>query len=83
MFRINYSGNGRAFSELTNRDEKDGGYFFTPSESDVNLLVRIKEFIDDARPNSNAISALNLLQLYHITYQSEYSERAAKLLKVK
>lgn len=64
------------------RDEKEGGYFFTPSESDVNLLVRIKEFIDDARPNSNAISALNLLQLSHITYRSEFSDRAARLLKV-
>jgi len=61
-------------------DDKDGGYFFTPKEGDVNLIVRTKEFIDDARPNSNAISALNLMQLYHLTYREEYRKLVDTLM---
>ena len=45
-------------------DKETGGYYF--SEENGSLLPgRNKNFEDYARPNSNAVSALNLLKLYN------------------
>jgi len=37
--------------------------------------------MDNARPNSNGISALNLLRLYNITLKSTYKNKAKEIFK--
>ena len=60
-------------------DAKTLGYFF--SEEGGNFLpVRKKGFNDSARPNSNAVAALNLLKLYNFTFEKEYLDKAIKIL---
>ena len=56
-------------------DKESGGYFFA-QEGAHSLPVRKKEFMDNARPNSNGISALNLLRLYNATLDIEYRNKA-------
>ncbi len=61
-------------------EEEDGGYYFA-EENAHSLPVRKKEFMDNARPNSNGISALNLLRLHNITLDSTYKYKAKKIFK--
>ena len=59
--------------------QSEGGYFL--SEENANFLpVRKKEFGDGARPNSNAVTALNLLRLYNFTFEKKYILKAQKVL---
>lgn len=59
--------------------KREGGYFF--SEENLNFLpVRKKEFSDGARPNGNAVAALNLLRLYNLTFEEKYILKAQKIL---
>ncbi|MCS5621089.1 MAG: thioredoxin domain-containing protein, partial [Nitrospinaceae bacterium] len=59
-------------------DKEAGGYFF--SEEEGNLLPgRNKRFEDNARPNSNAVSALNLLKLYNFTLHKPFREKAKSI----
>ena len=44
------------------------------------MIRRSVDFSDGARPNSNAVSALNLLKLHDLTFHTPYKERAAALL---
>ena len=55
-------------------DKKTGGYYF--SEAGSLLPGRNKRFDDNARPNSNAVSALNLLRLFNFTLHQPYREKA-------
>ena len=55
-------------------DKKTGGYYF--SEEGSLLPGRNKRFDDNARPNSNAVSALNLLRLFNFTLHQPYREKA-------
>ena len=55
-------------------DKKTGGYYF--SEEGGLLPGRNKRFDDNARPNSNAVSALNLLRLFNFTLHQPYREKA-------
>ena len=59
-------------------DENGLGYFYNQIDSSV--IIRKKEFGDGAKPNSNGVSALNLLRLYDLTYNSDYKLRAEQLL---
>ena len=55
-------------------DKQSGGYYFS---EEVSLLPsRNKRFDDNARPNSNAVSALNLLRLFNFTLHQPYREKA-------
>ncbi len=58
--------------------DKDNGFLF--SAPTKNKLPTNIEFSDNARPNSNAVSVLNLLKLYHLTYQDKYLNRAKSML---
>ena len=60
--------------------EEEGGYYFA-KENAHSLPVRKKEFMDNARPNSNGISALNLLRLYNITLDSTYKDKAKRIFE--
>ena len=56
-------------------DKETGGYYF--SEENGSLLPgRNKNFEDNARPNSNAVSALNLLKLYNFNLYKPYRDKA-------
>ena len=61
-------------------DEKNGGYFFS-NEDSADLIRRSKDYQDGAKPNSNAVSALNLLKLYNFTFNEEYKNRAKKIFE--
>ena len=58
-------------------DNQNGGYFF----NDESLLVRKKDFADGAKPSANAISALNLLKLYQLSFKKEYLEKAEAIFQ--
>jgi uncharacterized protein YyaL (SSP411 family) len=59
-------------------DSDNAGYFFTLEES-AERIIRKKEFTDSSTPSGNAISALNLYRLYHLTYNQDYIDRAQDL----
>ncbi len=61
-------------------DKESGGYYFAEEGAHA-LPVRKKEFMDNARPNSNGISALNLLRLYNATLDVEYKNKAKKIFE--
>lgn len=56
-------------------DKETGGYFFSIEAGSL-LPGRNKRFEDNARPNSNAVSALNLLKLYNFTLHKPYRDQA-------
>jgi uncharacterized protein len=56
-------------------DKESGGYYFSEAKGSL-LPGRNKNFEDNARPNSNAVSALNLLKLYNFTLQKSYRDKA-------
>ena len=56
-------------------DKASGGYFFSERQGSL-LPGRNKKFEDNARPNSNAVSALNLLKLYNFTLHNPYIDKA-------
>jgi len=61
-------------------DAKRGGYFL--AEENANFLpFRKKEFSDGARPNSNAVSILNLLRLYNLTFDEKYILKVRKAFR--
>jgi uncharacterized protein YyaL (SSP411 family) len=62
-------------------DKEDKGYYYSASEAN-NLPMRRKEFTDNARPNSNAVSALNLLRLYNLTFDDGYQDKATAIFKL-
>jgi uncharacterized protein len=56
-------------------DKETGGYYFSEEKGSL-LPGRNKKFEDNARPNSNAVSALNLLKLYNFTLHKTYRDKA-------
>ncbi len=56
-------------------DKESGGYYFSEAKGSL-LPGRNKSFEDNARPNSNAVSALNLLKLYNFTLHKPYRDKA-------
>jgi uncharacterized protein YyaL (SSP411 family) len=56
-------------------DERAGGFFFTSSDHEE-LLVRGKQFADDAVPAGNSVSVENLVYLGQVLERPEYLERA-------
>lgn len=58
-------------------DTQSGGYFFTPSNTE--LFVRAKSSSDGALPSGNAVALHNLVNLHELTQKSHYLEQAHKL----
>ncbi|HLV02507.1 MAG TPA: thioredoxin domain-containing protein [Acidobacteriota bacterium] len=52
-------------------DGDRGDFFFTSNDHEA-LLVRQKEYFDNAIPSGNATSVLNLLKLHHLTGERKY-----------
>jgi uncharacterized protein YyaL (SSP411 family) len=61
-------------------DSEKGSFFYTSSDHEK-LIVRPKEYFDNAIPSGNSTSALNLLTLARITGKDEYQSRADSLLR--
>ncbi len=61
-------------------DSKAGGFFYTADDQET-LLVRIKEFADNAVPNANAMATMALLKLGKLTGRERYVEAATKTLE--
>ena len=62
-------------------DDEAGGYYFSIEEGSL-LPGRNKRFEDNARPNSNAVSALNLLKLYNFTLHKPFREKAKSIFAI-
>ncbi|MEK6335751.1 MAG: thioredoxin domain-containing protein [Acidobacteriota bacterium] len=62
-------------------DDEMGGFFFT-GKSHEELIVRAKEFFDNATPSGNSIAALSLLRLSLLTGNEDYRRRAITVLRL-
>ncbi|MCJ2543846.1 thioredoxin domain-containing protein [Thermostichus vulcanus] len=62
-------------------DPVAGGYFVSDAQSAPELLVREKEFQDNATPAANGIAIANLARLSAVTGDPDYLERAEEGLK--
>ncbi len=62
-------------------DDSEGGFFFT-GKSHEKLIVRSKEFLDNATPSGNSIATLSLLRLSLLTANEDYRRRATAVLRL-
>jgi uncharacterized protein YyaL (SSP411 family) len=62
-------------------DEEEGGFFFT-GDSHERLIVRAKDFFDNATPSGNSVAAEVLLRLGLLTTNQDYQRRAATILRL-
>jgi uncharacterized protein len=62
-------------------DDEEGGFFFT-GRSHETLIVRSKDFFDNATPSGNSVAAQVLLRIGLLTDNSDYQRRAATLFRV-
>jgi uncharacterized protein YyaL (SSP411 family) len=60
-------------------DQSSDDFFFTSKEHEQ-LLVRHKEFFDNATPSGNSVSAQNLLRLAVLTGERDYQSTAERML---
>jgi hypothetical protein len=61
-------------------DDQNGGFYFTADDAEE-LIVRQKEIYDGAIPSGNSVAMLNLLRLSRITANTDYEEKATKIVK--
>ena len=66
-----------AVLEASFEDPERGGAFMTAGNDD-SLLVRVKEYYDDAQPSGNALQLLNLVRLHEFTTDDRFRQRAEK-----
>jgi hypothetical protein len=62
-------------------DDEEGGFFYT-GRSHEDLIVRSKDFFDNATPAGNSVAAEVLLRLGLLTDNSDYQRRAATVLRL-
>ncbi len=60
-------------------DANAGGFFFTGDRHEQ-LIVRTKEFMDNATPSGNSIATFSLLKLGLLTGNEDYRRRATAIL---
>jgi uncharacterized protein len=61
-------------------DAKEGGYYST-SDKDSDVLLRMKEADDTAEPSPNSVTALNLLRIGYMFDQADARHSAEKAIK--
>jgi uncharacterized protein YyaL (SSP411 family) len=61
-------------------EDKINGAFFSTTDVDPSLVLRVKEDYDGAEPSGNAIAIMNLTRLARITGNSELHEAAERAL---
>jgi hypothetical protein len=62
-------------------DEREGGFFYT-GESHEELIVRSKDYMDNATPSGNSVAAEVLLRLAVLTGREDYSRKAVTILRL-
>jgi uncharacterized protein YyaL (SSP411 family) len=62
-------------------DETDGGFFFT-GNSHEELIVRSKDYFDNATPSGNSVAADVLLRLSVLTGDADYARRAIAIFRL-
>jgi uncharacterized protein YyaL (SSP411 family) len=62
-------------------DEQEGGYFYT-GRSHEELIVRSKDFLDNATPSGNSVAADVLLRLGVLSGNEEYSRMAVTIFRL-
>lgn len=62
-------------------DDEEGGFFFT-GRSHETLIVRSKDFFDNATPSGNSVAAEVLLRIGLLTGDTDYQRRAATILRL-
>jgi uncharacterized protein YyaL (SSP411 family) len=62
-------------------DDREGGFFYT-GRSHETLIVRSKDFFDNATPAGNSIAAEVLLSVGLLTDNTDYQRRAATILRL-
>jgi uncharacterized protein len=62
-------------------DTNEGGYFYT-GRSHEELIVRSKDFLDNATPSGNSVAAEVLLRLAILTSNEEYSRKAVTIFRL-
>ncbi len=62
-------------------DEDAGGFYFTGKDHE-RLIVRSKEFLDNATPSGNSIAGLSLLRLALLTGNQDYHRCATDVLRL-
>ena len=62
-------------------DDDSGGFFFT-GKSHERLIVRSKEFLDNATPSGNSIATLSLLRLSLLTGNEDYRRLGTTVLRL-
>jgi len=60
-------------------DEENGGFYFT-GKSHEQLIVRSKDYFDNATPSGNSVAVAVLLRLGVLTDNDDYRNRAAAIL---
>ncbi|MBM3726472.1 MAG: thioredoxin domain-containing protein [Acidobacteria bacterium] len=61
-------------------EDRANGAFFSTTEADAHLVLRMKDDYDGAEPSGNSVAVMNLARLAHLTGDSRYrlaAERAA------
>jgi hypothetical protein len=62
-------------------DEENGGFFFTANNHE-DLLVRNKDFFDNAHPSGNSVAVDVLLKLAKLTGEKKYERFAVTVLRI-
>src|SRR5882724_2206991 len=62
-------------------DDQEGGFFYT-GQSHEDLIVRSKDFFDNATPSGNSVAAEILLRIGLLTDTDDYQRRAASILRL-
>lgn len=62
-------------------DDEDGGFFYT-GRSHEDLIVRSKDFFDNATPSGNSVAAEVLLRIGLLTDKVDYQRRAGTILRL-
>jgi uncharacterized protein YyaL (SSP411 family) len=62
-------------------DEQDGGFFFT-GKSHEQLIIRSKDFMDNATPSGNSVAAFALQKLALLTGNETYQRHATTILRL-
>ncbi len=61
-------------------DSEKGDFYFTSSDHET-LLIRQKEYFDNATPSGNSVSCLNLLRLSELLGEKKYHQMAEQMLR--
>ncbi|MDT4898666.1 MAG: uncharacterized protein QOH25_3743 [Acidobacteriota bacterium] len=62
-------------------DTEDGGFFYT-GKSHEELIVRSKDYLDNATPSGNSVAAEVLLHLAYLTANEDYSRKAVTIFRL-